>query len=142
MSRRRAVTELGLGLVFLGVLSAGAHLLVPFAVQHAYFGVPYGAVWSNLLASALCVAFAWWRLRVQALRQHEEQLAQKARHHAEVLAGQRAQGEAAAARHAELVALARRHHQEQLDRQDVHAAAAQAAKAPLASRMRKPGERL
>jgi hypothetical protein len=60
-----------------------------------YFGWPDGAVWSNLLASLVCVGMAWWRLRVQAVRHHREQLAQAGRHHREQL-------EQSAAQHEEL----------------------------------------
>jgi flagellar biosynthesis/type III secretory pathway M-ring protein FliF/YscJ len=58
-----------------------------------YFGWPDGAVWSNLLASLVCVGLAWWRLRVQAVRHHVEQLAQAGRHHREQLEQQAAQHE-------------------------------------------------
>jgi hypothetical protein len=50
-----------------------------------YFGWYAGAVWSNLLASAICSGFIWWRLHVQAVAHHAEALAQAARHHAERL---------------------------------------------------------
>lgn len=46
-----------------------------------YFGVPYGAVWSNLLASLICALLVWWRLRAQAVIHHAEMLAQAERHH-------------------------------------------------------------
>ena len=58
----------------------------PGAVFDLYFGVPAGAVWSNLIASLICVGVAWWRLHRQSARQHVEALAQAARHHAERLA--------------------------------------------------------
>lgn len=48
-----------------------------------YFGWPDGAVWSNLLASAICAVLVWWRLHRQAVIHHAEVLAQAARHHAE-----------------------------------------------------------
>jgi hypothetical protein len=48
-----------------------------------YFGWYQGAVWSNLLASAICTALIWWRLHRQAARHHVEQLAQAAAHHLE-----------------------------------------------------------
>lgn len=50
-----------------------------------YFGWYTGAVWSNLLASLICVGVAWWRLHTQAVTHHAETLAQAARHHAERL---------------------------------------------------------
>jgi hypothetical protein len=50
-----------------------------------YFGWYAGAVWSNLLASVICVGVAWWRLRARMITHHAEQLAQAARHHAERL---------------------------------------------------------
>jgi len=48
-----------------------------------YFGWYTGAVWSNLIASVICVGVAWWRLRARMIAHHLEQLAQKDRHHAE-----------------------------------------------------------
>ena len=51
-----------------------------------YFGWPDGAVWSNLLASAICAVLVWWRLHKQSAAQHAEALAQSARHHVEALA--------------------------------------------------------
>jgi hypothetical protein len=53
-----------------------------------YFGWPDGAVWSNLLASLVCVGLAWWRLRAKSVAHHAEQLAQEARHHRELMAAQ------------------------------------------------------
>lgn len=32
-------------------------------VLAAYFSIPYGAVWSNLLASGMCFSLAHWRMR-------------------------------------------------------------------------------
>ena len=49
-----------------------------------YFGWPLGAVWSNLLASAICALLVWWRVRARMIAHHAEQLAQAARHHAEL----------------------------------------------------------
>jgi len=51
-----------------------------------YFGWPAGAVWSNLVASVICVAFVWWRVRLRMIRQHLEQLAQRELHHQELKA--------------------------------------------------------
>lgn len=51
-----------------------------------YFGLPAGAIWSNLAASAICVGVAWWRLRVQAITHHLERLAVAERHHRELKA--------------------------------------------------------
>jgi len=48
-----------------------------------YFGWPAGAVYSNLLASAICAALVWWRIRARMIAHHVEQLAQRDRHHAE-----------------------------------------------------------
>ena len=62
-----------------------------------YFGWPLGAVWSNLLASAICAVLIWWRVKARMIAHHVEQIAQKERHHAEQLA-------LAAIRHAELKA--------------------------------------
>jgi hypothetical protein len=58
-----------------------------------YFGWPSGAVYSNLLASVICVGLAWWRLRARSITHHAEQLAQEARHHRELLAAQASQHE-------------------------------------------------
>jgi hypothetical protein len=54
-------------------------------VLNLYFGWPAGAVYSNLLASAICAVLVYWRLRVQMIAHHAEALAQAARHHAERL---------------------------------------------------------
>lgn len=51
-----------------------------------YFGWPLGAVWSNLLASAICAAFVWWRVRTRMIAHHLEQMAQRERHHADLKA--------------------------------------------------------
>jgi len=62
-----------------------------------YFGWPLGAVWSNLIASVICAAVVWWRVKARMVLHHAEQLAQRERHHAEQLAQ-------AAIHHAELKA--------------------------------------
>lgn len=49
-----------------------------------YFGWPLGAVYSNLLASVICAALVWWRVRARMIAHHLEQLAQRERHHAEL----------------------------------------------------------
>lgn len=51
-----------------------------------YFGWPLGAVWSNLLASAICAALVWWRVRARMILHHAEQMAQRERHHADLKA--------------------------------------------------------
>ena len=51
-----------------------------------YFGWPEGAVYSNLLASAICAGLVWWRLRARIIAHHLEQLAQAERHHLEMKA--------------------------------------------------------
>ena len=56
------------------------------SVLHFYFGWPDGAVWSNLLASAICAAFVWWRLRARIIAHHAAMLIQADRHHAEHMA--------------------------------------------------------
>ena len=55
-------------------------------VLDLYFGWPAGAVYSNLVASAICAVLVWWRLRARMVAHHAEALAQAARHHAERLA--------------------------------------------------------
>jgi hypothetical protein len=57
----------------------------PVSVLGFYFGWPEGAVYSNLLASAICAGLVWWRLRARMITHHAEALAQAARHHAERL---------------------------------------------------------
>ena len=52
-------------------------------VLNLYFGWPTGAVYSNLLASAICAGLVWWRLRARMIAHHAEALAQAARHHLE-----------------------------------------------------------
>jgi uncharacterized protein YqfA (UPF0365 family) len=49
----------------------------------AYFGYPFGAVWSNLIASAICAVLVWWRVRAKMIRHHADQMAQAAAHHRE-----------------------------------------------------------
>ena len=56
------------------------------SVLDLYFGLPAGAVWSNLIASVICAGFVWWRLRTRAIAHHAEALAQAARHHIERMA--------------------------------------------------------
>lgn len=49
-----------------------------------YFGWPEGAVYSNLLASAICAGLIWWRLRARVIAHHVEVLVQAERHHREL----------------------------------------------------------
>jgi hypothetical protein len=51
-----------------------------------FFGWPTGAVWGNLLASAICSALIWWRLHRQAAAHHAVMLTQAAAHHLEQMA--------------------------------------------------------
>lgn len=51
-----------------------------------YFGWPLGAVWSNLLASAICAGLIWWRVRARMIAHHLEQMAQRERHHEDMKA--------------------------------------------------------
>jgi len=51
----------------------------------AYFGLPLGAVYSNLIASVICVGVAWWRIRARLIHHHVQALALAARHHHEKL---------------------------------------------------------
>jgi hypothetical protein len=53
------------------------------SVLTLYFGWPAGAVWSNLLASAICSALIWWRLRARMIAHHAEALTQDVKHHLE-----------------------------------------------------------
>ena len=46
-----------------------------------YFGWPAGAVYSNLVASLICVGAAWWRIRARMIAHHVELLVQAERHH-------------------------------------------------------------
>lgn len=46
-----------------------------------FFAWPGGGVWSNLIASVICVGAAWWRLRARMIAHHLEVLAQAERHH-------------------------------------------------------------
>jgi hypothetical protein len=82
------------------VLTALAALLVAWyltgpAAFLLYFDWPAGAIWANLIASVLCVGFALWKLRVQAIAHHAEALALAARHHREHMALVRTQHVAA-----------------------------------------------
>ncbi len=56
------------------------------SVLHFYFGWPEGAVWSNLLASAICAAIVWWRLKARIVAHHVETRLRDERHHAEHMA--------------------------------------------------------
>jgi hypothetical protein len=56
------------------------------AILASYFGYPYGAVWSNLIASAICALTVWWRVRARMAVHHAEGLARAAQQHAERLA--------------------------------------------------------
>jgi hypothetical protein len=56
------------------------------SILHFYFGWPDGAVYSNLIASVVCVGLAWWRLRVQSIAHHLERMTQADRHHREMKA--------------------------------------------------------
>ena len=49
-----------------------------------YFGWPDGAVYSNLLASAICAGIVWWRLRARMVAHHVELLVQQERQHREL----------------------------------------------------------
>lgn len=51
-----------------------------------YFGLPAGAVYSNLIASVICVGVAWWRLRARTIAHHAAALAQAEEHHLERIA--------------------------------------------------------
>ena len=44
-----------------------------------------GAVWSNLVASVICVGVAWWRIRARMIAHHAQALALAAKHHRERL---------------------------------------------------------
>ena len=56
------------------------------SVLALYFGWPAGAVYSNLLASAICAGLVWWRLRARMILHHAEHLAETERRHLEHLA--------------------------------------------------------
>ena len=49
-----------------------------------YFGWYQGAVYSNLLASAICAGLVWWRARVHLRRASEKQAKDMADHRADV----------------------------------------------------------
>lgn len=51
-----------------------------------FFGWPAGGVYSNLVASVICVAVAWWRIRARLIAHHAQALAQSARHHKTAMA--------------------------------------------------------
>ncbi len=55
--------------------------MTPVSVLGFYLGWPEGAIYSNLLASAICAGLVWWRLRARIITHHLEQLAQAERHH-------------------------------------------------------------
>ena len=55
------------------------------SILRFYFGWFTGAVWSNLIASLICVGVAWWRIHAQAAKHHAVTIAQAARHHHERL---------------------------------------------------------
>ena len=96
-------------------------------VWNAYFGIPLGAVYSNLLASVICVGFVFFRMRARMIRQHAQSLAQAKLHHQEKLdqaeAHHQAAMEQAGADHQALVKQAEVHHQalvKHLGKQSAH----------------------
>jgi len=56
------------------------------SILHFYFGWPDGAVWSNLLASAICAGIVWWRLRARMVAHQVELLVQQERQHRDLRA--------------------------------------------------------
>lgn len=86
MSRRRAIAEAVIGAVIVVAVFVTVHLIWSAATWAAYFGLPTGAVYSNLIASAICAVIVFWRIRAKMATQHREQLAQNARHHREKMA--------------------------------------------------------
>lgn len=103
MSRRRELTEAAIGVAILACIFVAVRLFVARFVIDGFFAVPTksapagGAVWSNLVASIICVLVAWWRIRARMI-----------------------------AHHATAVALAKRHHQDRMDQADEHHQAAMA----------------
>jgi hypothetical protein len=88
-ARIRACAELAaIPAVFLlaALVISGIIFALPRPVATAYFGIPYGAVWSNLVASVLCVGFVFFRLRARMIAQHAAHLAQERCHHVEKMA--------------------------------------------------------
>lgn len=100
MSRRRELTELAGGLLGLVVVFVLVRLLVSQVVVRAFFAIPTtanpggGAVWSNLVASVVCLAVVWWRIRVRMIAHHVQAMAQAAQHHRDHLAAQATQHQA------------------------------------------------
>ena len=100
MTRRRELTEGAIGLAVLAAIFIAVRLFVASYVVSGFFAGPTkadpagGAVWSNLVASVVCVLVAWWRIRTRMIKHHIAQLAQSARHHKEALAQARACHEA------------------------------------------------
>jgi hypothetical protein len=117
VTRRRELAELGAGLLVLAAIFLTVRLLVAPYVITGFFARPTraapagGAVWSNLVASVVCVLVAWWRIRAKMIAHHAQQLAQSAAHHKELLAQ-------AATHHQELTVRLDRHHSEMLRRHD------------------------
>jgi Co/Zn/Cd efflux system component len=89
------------------------------AILAAYFGWPLGAVYSNLLASAICSLWVYLRMRAKVRAAQVASMAQAARHHKEQL-------DQAAQHHQALIQQAQRHHEQTLDRMDAHHAAMKA----------------
>ena len=103
MNRRRDITEGAVGLLVLIGLFIAVRLLVSAFVLHGFFAAPTkadpagGAVWSNLVASVICVLVAWWRIRARMIAHHAQALAQAAAHHKAAMAQAQQHHEALAA---------------------------------------------
>jgi hypothetical protein len=78
---RSAIRDLIIGAGAIAVLTAAASVLVSRPVLHAYLGVPYGELWPNFIAAAVCVGIGWWRIRARMIAHHLQVLAQAQRHH-------------------------------------------------------------
>jgi hypothetical protein len=92
MTRRREFTEGAIGLLVLACIFVAVRLFVASYVISGFFADPTkvdpagGAVWSNLVASVVCVLVAWWRIRTRMIKHHIAALAQAARHHKDAMA--------------------------------------------------------
>lgn len=110
---RREKRELGAGIAVLAVLWLVTRFAVSAATRRFYVGLPDGALWSNLAASAACALLVWWRLRIQAVHHHVQQMLLASKHHAD-------QADQAERHHRAHLELTRRNQQQLLDQAAGH----------------------
>jgi hypothetical protein len=116
VSRRRELAEAAIGVAVLACIFLAVRLFVASFIIRGFFAAPTaaapagGAVWSNLVASVICVLVAWWRIRTRMIAHHATALAQARLHHQERM-------DQAEEHHQAAIALAQDHHAELVKQQ-------------------------